>query len=60
MTTTGKVTGFVGAIATVIGFLDTQSVLSILPTKVAAVVAAVGGLLAVFGVTLHTDQTAKK
>lgn len=50
-------TTIAGAAATVLGFLTSQDVLSILPPKVGAIVGAVGGLLTVFGIHLHISNS---
>lgn len=50
-------TTIAGAAATVLGFLTSQDVLSILPPKVGAIVGALGGLLTVFGIHLHISNS---
>lgn len=50
-------TTVVSGLATVFGFLDSQAVLTFLPPKWGATIAAVAALLTTWGVLKHTDQS---
>jgi hypothetical protein len=55
--TSGKITAYIGLVVAVIGFLNTAPVLTLIPPKYAAILTAIGAVVAKFGGLLHTDQS---
>jgi len=47
----------VSTVVTVLGFLDSQQVIALLPAKWGTVLAALGAGAAAFGLVKHTDQS---
>jgi len=50
-------TTVVSTVVTVLGFLDSQQVIALLPAKWGTVLAALGAGAAAFGLVKHTDQS---